>query len=59
MEKDKKNRDAKSAYEKPQLNIVELAAEEVLAIGCKMPTGLPNVGQPSCGISARCSTQGS
>lgn len=49
----------KSSYEKPQLNIIELAAEEVLAVGCKMPAGPRNVGQPSCGIGARCSTRGS
>jgi hypothetical protein len=54
-----KNKLVKSAYEKPQLNIVELAAEEVLAVGCKMPGGQNNVGQPSCGIGARCSTRGS
>ena len=26
----------KQAYEKPRLRIIELAAEEVLGIGCKM-----------------------
>jgi hypothetical protein len=49
----------KSSYEKPQLHIIELAAEEVLAVGCKMPGGPNNVGVASCGIGRRCSTRGS
>jgi len=28
----------KRPYEKPQLRTIELAAEEVLAVGCKLPT---------------------
>jgi len=49
----------KSVYEKPRLHVIELAAEEVLAAGCKMPAGAANVGRPSCGIGNRCSTTGS
>lgn len=59
MEKDKENKILKSAYEKPQLNIIELAAEEVLAIGCKMAGGQSNIGYPNCGILNRCSSRGS
>jgi hypothetical protein len=29
----------RKAYEKPQLRIIELAAEEVLAAGCKLSGG--------------------
>lgn len=36
--KDKKEK-GKQPYEKPGLRIIELAAEEVLAIGCKTVTG--------------------
>jgi hypothetical protein len=59
MEKDTKKKLVKSAYEKPQLHIIELAAEEVLAVGCKMTGGPVNVGQPSCGIFNNCISQGS
>jgi len=59
MEKNTKKKPAKSSYEKPRLNIIELAAEEVLAAGCKMPLGARNVGRPNCGIGNRCSTRGS
>ena len=30
-----KNEKEKMAYEKPELRIIELAAEEVLTVGCK------------------------
>ena len=59
MEKSTKKKLAKSSYEKPRLNIIELAAEEVLAAGCKVAGGANNVGRPSCGIGNRCSTRGS
>lgn len=35
MKPDDKKTTKKPAYEKPQLRVVELAAEEVLAVGCK------------------------
>jgi hypothetical protein len=60
MKKDTKKKSAtKSAYEKPQLHIIELAAEEVLAVGCKMTGGPMNVGRASCGIFNNCITRGS
>jgi hypothetical protein len=61
MGKDTKNKSRKSAYEKPQLNVIELAAEEVLAVGCKMVGGPNNVGRGNCGTAGRnpCSSRGS
>jgi hypothetical protein len=49
----------KERYEKPELLVIELKAEEVLAIGCKQgPTrGFGN--NPNCGIQAGCSRRGS
>ena len=47
-------------YAKPKLRIIELAAEEVLAVGCKMIGGAPAAGgNPNCGISNNCVTDGS
>ena len=59
MEKDTKMKRMKAVYEKPQLNIIELAAEEVLAVGCKMTGGPSNVSHASCGIFNNCISQGS
>ncbi len=36
---DQSSEEKKKAYEKPRLRIIELAAEEVLAAGCKMVSG--------------------
>jgi hypothetical protein len=50
----------KRDYEKPRLRIIELAAEEVLAAGCKTVTGPPAPANPvACHISTLCATQGS
>ena len=35
----------KKAYEKPKLRAIELAAEEVLATGCKIANGAPGGGK--------------
>lgn len=43
---DKKN--TKEPYEKPQLRAIELAAEEVLGVGCKSNQGGFNVGASPC-----------
>jgi hypothetical protein len=61
MGKDTKNKGNKPSYEKPQLNVIELAAEEVLATGCKMVGGPNNVGRGNCGTSGRtpCISRGS
>jgi hypothetical protein len=49
---------AKERYEKPQLVVIELKAEEVLAVGCKSPTRT-NVGAGACGFAVGCNTRGS
>ena len=48
----------KERYEKPELVVIELKAEEVLAVGCKT-AGRTNVGRPLCGFAAGCNTRGS
>jgi hypothetical protein len=49
----------KQTYEKPRLRTIELAAEEILAIGCKSSTGVAS-GQtaPPCMIR-HCAGKGS
>ena len=52
----------KKDYEKPKIRIIELAADEVLAIGCKIqssPTHLAKNGRPACGIVVNCRQAGS
>lgn len=50
----------KQAYEKPRLRIIELAAEEVLGVGCKSAPGAPGSGIYFCGnINCALSTAGS
>jgi hypothetical protein len=50
----------KKPYQKPEIEVIDLAAEEVMAVGCKTPisrgTGLP--AGPNC-IIARCAANGS
>jgi hypothetical protein len=47
-------------YEKPALRLIELVADEVLAVGCKTDYGPLGVGnQPGCGISNHCVALGS
>ncbi len=46
-------------YVKPRIRTIELAAEEVLAVGCKHATGSRNRNQPLCGIGAGCAAAGS
>jgi len=50
----------KKEYEKPVLRVIDLAAEEILAIGCKMFTGGPAFERATaCGITNNCSANGS
>jgi hypothetical protein len=52
--------DAKQPYEKPELVVIELKAEEVLAVGCKTGGPRANVGQPAaCGRGSGCNQWGS
>ncbi|OGV70502.1 MAG: hypothetical protein A2269_07205 [Lentisphaerae bacterium RIFOXYA12_FULL_60_10] len=39
---------ARKPYNPPRLKVIELAAPEVLAVGCKMPSGGNNIGSPTC-----------
>ena len=39
MQTDQKKEKEKRVYEKPRLRTIELAAEEVLGVGCKMTSG--------------------
>jgi len=48
----------KERYEKPELLVIELKAEEVLAVGCKQP-GKSNSGFPVCGFAQGCNRRGS
>lgn len=48
----------KQTYEKPKLRIIELAAEEVLGIGCKTTVLSSPGGAPPC-TSSNCSQLGS
>ena len=50
----------RESYERPELVEIELEAEQVLAVGCKNPTGAPALGgEPACGIASGCNAQGS
>lgn len=62
MTEDSKCKKAKLVYEKPKLREIELAADEVLAVGCKVQ----NKGQngfrnrlPSCWVPRHCYARGS
>jgi len=48
----------KERYEQPKLVVIDLKAEEVLAVGCKT-TGRTNVGFPNCGFLQGCNLRGS
>ncbi len=48
----------KRPYEKPQLRIIQLAAEEVLAVGCKLVNGPGGPIAPTC-TSSSCFAPGS
>jgi hypothetical protein len=49
---------SKEPYEKPELVVIELKAEEVLAVACKTATRT-NVGRGACGFAVGCNTRGS
>jgi hypothetical protein len=49
----------KEKYEKPQLDMIELKADEVLAVGCKTAAGSNVLGPPQCGFASGCVTVGS
>ena len=59
MLKQQPTKKGRKAYQKPEIKVIELAAEEVLSVGCKTQVS-PGVGLPAgnC-ILARCSGNGS
>jgi hypothetical protein len=42
-----KQNDGKKPYEKPRLRLIELAAEEVMVVGCKQLLGAGGSGDPT------------
>jgi len=50
--------ESKERYEKPELVVIELKAEEVLAVGCKT-IGRNAVGVSACGFARGCNRVGS
>jgi hypothetical protein len=59
MKSDKDKEKAKQTYQKPKLRTIELAAEEVLAVGCKLVSGGSNFGSPTTCNVPSCSVEGS
>ena len=57
MEPDQQIEKSKQPYQKPKLRTIELAAEEVLAVGCKT-VAIPAPLGATC-IANTCSTLGS
>lgn len=49
----------KERYEKPELLVIELKAEEVLAVGCKTVGRTAFGGRPVCGFAQGCNRRGS
>jgi hypothetical protein len=49
----------KERYEKPELLVIELKAEEVLAVGCKTVGQTAFGGRPTCGFAQGCNRRGS
>jgi len=61
MPEDNKQNHAKKPYRKPRLRTIELVADEVLAVGCKVQNGTAAVGNPkaSCAFPTTCFNEGS
>jgi len=51
--------ESKERYEKPELVVIELKAEEVLAVGCKSVARTGVGMQPACGSTRGCNQRGS
>jgi len=49
----------KERYEKPELLVIELKAEEVLAVGCKTVGRRSFGNRDNCGFAAGCNRRGS
>ena len=50
MTNDNRKAEKKLEYKKPELKTVELAAKEVLAVGCKISGGGINTGTSPCDV---------
>ena len=50
---------SKERYERPELVVIELKAEEVLAVGCKTVGRTAAGGRPVCGFAQGCNRRGS
>ena len=59
MQFDGKEKQGKKTYQKPKLRIIELAAEEVMAVGCKTDHSGIAAGQPFPPCVPSCSGYGS
>jgi hypothetical protein len=53
------NVNEKERYEKPELEVIELQPNEVLAVGCKTTAGANVLGPPNCGSGSSCVEVGS
>jgi hypothetical protein len=49
----------KERYEKPELLVISVKAEEVLAVGCKTVGKTAFGGRPVCGFAQGCNRRGS
>ena len=60
MKSEETRKKLRQPYEKPRLRTIELAAEEVLATGCKIEgTAMENVMAVECGVDNNCVLDGS
>jgi len=61
MPEDHNENQDKKPYQKPRLRTIELVADEVLAVGCKVQNGTSGVGNPksSCAFPTTCFNEGS
>jgi len=48
----------KQEYTKPKLTAIELAADEILAVGCKLTTGIGSGGTSNVGNPTSCTLTG-
>ncbi len=61
MSENDKNNKAKKPYQKPRLRTIELVADEVLAVGCKVQNGTSGFGnaKATCAFPRQCFGEGS
>ena len=59
MSSERDEKKTKGTYEKPRLRTIELVAEEVLAIGCKLLSGSTAPLSPTNCVDSGCSQAGS